>query len=492
MKKLMCLLLAVLFAVTALVACSGSNNKKPVDSTSTSGDKTDTGDVTGGDTTGGDEPVLTWQERFKDYKYNNVDFVILAREARKDQFASDDAATDAFSQSVYNRTAKMEEFFGIYYAPMYLADDESIWNNAILADVGSNDGSYDVVMPDYYWTTASYGSYMDLSQYDELDFSRPYWFAGWNDSTLINGKQTTAVGSFSLDTIALTHAVFVNMDLLGNTGTSLEQLYDMVNSKTWTSDKMIELARKVTVDVDSDGVINPDAGDIAGMVFGDRGLYGTRSIPQSFGFKTSVKDEDGKWTLFTLDEATLEIYNQAKKHLFNETAANSGEGPLREGRNLFYTYCLEYTISQLTNMEGEYAIVPSPLMNEKQENYISYNHGTYYFAIIQSAKDVKMSAAVLEALNAESYESVRPAYYEIMMKNRWSRVDGVGEMLDIIVDSVFFDFAFVNYPSLYEAIGALSTPLRNESESPAAHYNSVHDAIVLQYKLLFDNLDLKS
>lgn len=489
MKKLMCLLMAVLFVATALVACGGDSNK-PVDSETNGG--TGTGDVTGGDdSTTGDEPVLTWQERFKDYKYDNVDFVILARESRKDQFASDDAATDAYSQAVYNRTAKIEDFFGIYYAPMYLADDESIWNNAILADVGSNDGAYDVVMPDYYWTTESYGSYINLQDYEELDFDRPYWFSGWNDSTLINGKQTTAVGAFSLDTIALTHAVFVNMDLLGNTGTSLEQLYELVNSKAWTSDKMIEIAKKVTVDVDADGVINPNAGDIAGMVFGDRGQYGTRSIPQSFGFKASVQDDDGKWTLCELNDAVLTIYDQAKKHLFNETAADTGEGPLREGRNLFYTYALGYTISQLTNMEGDYAIVPSPLMNEKQENYISYNHGTYYFAIIQSAKDYKMSAAVLEALNAESYESVRPAYYEIMMKNRWSRVDGVGDMLDIIVDAVYFDFSFVHYTSLYEAQNILREPLNAGNESPASHYNSVRDALLLQYKLLYDNLDLK-
>jgi hypothetical protein len=59
--------------------------------------------------------------------------------------------------------------------------------------------------------------------------------------------------------------------------------------------------------------------------------------------------------------------------------------------------------------------------------------------------------AVLEALCAESYRSVIPAYYETALKVKYTRDEVSAQMIDIIHDSIRTDFTFVYYASLNNA-----------------------------------------
>jgi len=60
-----------------------------------------------------------------------------------------------------------------------------------------------------------------------------------------------------------------------------------------------------------------------------------------------------------------------------------------------------------------------------------------------------MTSAVLEALAAQSYRTVTPAYFDVALKNRYSRDAQTAEMMDLIEQSVL-----INFESLYnESIG---------------------------------------
>ena len=47
--------------------------------------------------------------------------------------------------------------------------------------------------------------------------------------------------------------------------------------------------------------------------------------------------------------------------------------------------------------------------------------------------------SVLEMLNFYSYYNVRPAYYEVMLKQKYTRDSVSGQMLDIITNNIFYD-----------------------------------------------------
>ena len=54
----------------------------------------------------------------------------------------------------------------------------------------------------------------------------------------------------------------------------------------------------------------------------------------------------------------------------------------------------------------------------------------------------------MEALCSESYRYVTPAYYETALKVKYTRDDETSRMLDMIRDSVKFDFAYIYNASL--------------------------------------------
>ena len=98
-------------------------------------------------------------------------------------------------------------------------------------------------------------------------------------------------------------------------------------------------------------------------------------------------------------------------------------------------------------MEIDYGIIPMPKMDDSQEDYVTYNFGTYYMAILLTAADPEMSAVMLEALNAESYKNVVNVYYDTALKNKYSRDEESRKMIDLINSKCFFDFTFVNETS---------------------------------------------
>lgn len=64
------------------------------------------------------------------------------------------------------------------------------------------------------------------------------------------------------------------------------------------------------------------------------------------------------------------------------------------------------------------------------------------FGIYSGCQNIPAAAALLEAIAAESMRSVTPAYYDMALKYRYTRDEDSAEMIDLIHDSIYIDFAF--------------------------------------------------
>ena len=97
-------------------------------------------------------------------------------------------------------------------------------------------------------------------------------------------------------------------------------------------------------------------------------------------------------------------------------------------------------ISQFSDMEHDFGLVPNPKYNEEQEKY---NHLTdtnsLLFGIPKSAGDLEMVGAVMEYSAWLSNGTLVPAYYEINIKDKKMRDDIAYEMLDIIKSSFCYE-----------------------------------------------------
>ncbi len=93
-------------------------------------------------------------------------------------------------------------------------------------------------------------------------------------------------------------------------------------------------------------------------------------------------------------------------------------------------------------MEYEYGIIPMPKANEAQPDYYSYDqdqflvYGIPKSVPVEEAEDMGM---FLEAYASESYNTIKPAYYETALTVKYVNDAESAAMLDMIVEGMTID-----------------------------------------------------
>ncbi|MBR4959969.1 MAG: hypothetical protein IKY52_03630, partial [Clostridia bacterium] len=99
---------------------------------------------------------------------------------------------------------------------------------------------------------------------------------------------------------------------------------------------------------------------------------------------------------------------------------------------------------QLADFEHEYGIIPYPKYDKEQENYISMADGGHQaLSLPITTADPEFVGILTEALCAETYKHVLPAFYDVCLKQRYSSSKEDAEMIDLCVASRMFDFGYV-------------------------------------------------
>ena len=99
---------------------------------------------------------------------------------------------------------------------------------------------------------------------------------------------------------------------------------------------------------------------------------------------------------------------------------------------------------ELRVMEDDYSILPMPKWDEAQEEYITMADGNHNaLAIPVTVQNLEAVGTITEALSAESYKIVFPAYYDVALKVKGTRDPESIKMLDRIVESSAFDFGYI-------------------------------------------------
>lgn len=392
------------------------------------------------------ETEKPYLDNLGEYNFDGADFTMLVRETRVNDIAPDEATGDVVSDAIYNRNVKIAERFNVNILVETLSDDSNMWNSTLDGEVMAGSDAYDVVMPDYWWGCETRGLFLDLHDYDDIfEFDQPWWTAGWNDNAEIYGQLYSAVGSMSLDLFKNQNVIFFNKELVDSL--KLGNIYEIVESGDWVLDRFNEFIALGSSDINGDGELTL-GDDQLGYACA---LQAGRAMLASAGMQIATRAEDGAWEYNFMNERFVDRYdaifnliNNNKSVIYDTT--QSLENIFKGGRLLFLGASIGST-DLLRDMEIDYGIIPMPKMDESQENYVTYNYGTSYSAILLTAGNPEMSAVMLEALNAESYKSVVNVYYDTALKDKYSRDEESRKMIDLINSNCFFDFTFVNETS---------------------------------------------
>jgi glycosyltransferase involved in cell wall biosynthesis len=108
------------------------------------------------------------------------------------------------------------------------------------------------------------------------------------------------------------------------------------------------------------------------------------------------------------------------------------------------------------NMTDDYGVLPLPKYDEEQEEYrtLAANISSLV-VVLSSATELDKIGATLELMAAESYKQVIPAYYDTVLKGKYSDAPQDAAMYDLIINSLTYNFGFCFSTHSLEGIGSL-------------------------------------
>ena len=181
-------------------------------------------------------------------------------------------------------------------------------------------------------------------------------------------------------------------------------------------------------------------------------------------------------------ETLYRLYYETPGTIIYKSAAAMDNELLKlftDGNMLFYPNRF-YTTDLLRDMSDPYGIIPYPKLDESQENYYALVHdSTTLYGIPITVGDIGMPCAVLEAMCAENYRTVTPAYYEVALKVKYTQDDVSAQIIDMIHENVRTDFVYANNYSFTSSVklGTIARSLMGMDGNPSRDYMSAYDSI---------------
>lgn len=402
-----------------------------------------------------DDGKMAYAPEFPERNYDGYEFRIVSRDDdmhsypvhTRDLYA-EEMNGDAINDAVYERNSLVEETYGIRiklethsettneYTPNTMVE------NAVMA--GSDD--YDLLTTHMLngATTALKNVFLNFNNIDYIDFEKPYWNQNAYDAFSVGDKTYLALSDLCFSSNDNTHCMVYNKELAENY--NVGDIYEMVANNEWTFDKFRSLCENVSSDINGDGQMT-DADLYGYFIAGGSGL-----INWMFGADLHVmaKDENNIPYLDFYSEKMVDIYNWAYELYSSDDTYYVSSWVVKEvpiifsGDHALFMTTQIGVIEDLRNMEADFGVLPYPKYEASQENYAHYVDGhAAIMAVPKTVTDIERTGILLEALSFESYKSVLPWYYDVMMTKKNVRDEQSGLMLELIYNTRAFDFAYV-------------------------------------------------
>ncbi|MBR5366628.1 MAG: hypothetical protein IK132_10345 [Clostridia bacterium] len=361
----------------------------------------------------------------------------------------------------------------------------SLVSNLIMAD----DDTFDVYLGEQYGMTQTVvkGFYRNAFDLPYLDFDQPWWNAVFMDNLqLTSDNRMFLTGDFSLTTLSDLWIQYYNKGIYERLFGDPDEPYHLVLEGKWTIDKMSELIAASYLDLDGNGSISQE--DQFGYV-----IYMKYSTVDPFMYCADIpytsRDTDGRVVIdmnqeraVTLTEKTVGLFQQSA--VFSESTA-----AFPVGKALFCGTQLGGT-ETFREMEDDFGFLPTPKLDEEQSAYRDLVADVCLLMTIPvTSRDADLAACVLEALNAETYRTVTPAWYEVTLKCKYSRDLLSSEIIDLIHDSIYTDFLFAYSPMISNIGQIMRTLVNNNNTNYASGVATILKPAVKQLERMYTALE---
>ena len=375
-----------------------------------------------------------------DFTLNGKNIRILCRAGDHRNFDVDGGGEmlgDSVHEAVYKRNEIVKARLDCTFEVTAMDGDWKTFGDTMEVQMTSGDDLWDIVNAPGNASLSRSRDYLFASLQDTqwLDFDRDWWNKETMTEISTNGKDIRfLVGDISLSMYQFSGAMFFNKRLLMTNGMNPNELYQLVIDRKWTYEKLGQLASELCSDEDGDGAIGE--GDIYGMpIWTSEDL---KYLEYGMNVRRFTRDENGIPVMdydltraHTGVEAMLKLVGTKGVKFFNETRNFT---IFTSGKAVFQPAYLGVTsYGMFRSMKDAYGIIPMPMLDDTQEEYINYIHDSAaFYAVPITCSDLDSVSAVLEVLCAETYRSVMPIYYESVLKTKYASDSTTGQCIDII------------------------------------------------------------
>ncbi|MHC1695817.1 MAG: hypothetical protein AB9835_11235 [Eubacteriales bacterium] len=379
---------------------------------------------------------------------------------------AEEVTGESINDAVYNRNSEIEEKYNIEIKGILSATPMQDAQKSINA--GSDE--YDVVsvsMQNCLISLIQKNMMYDLNSLPYLDLDKPWWDSHANSQLSVAGKLYGTVSDLLVMDKDAVFIMLFNKDMIADY--QLENPYELVRSGKWTADKLYEMSKTVSEDVNGDGKM--DDADKYGFVSQTHTMHG---LVTGAGLYITGKDKNDipyftintpqviktfeKWMNIHMDRSNVIIAQDYEKKYPGNEIWDFQLDLLNEKRGLFL-YTGMNRVTMLRGMDCNFGILPVPKIDEGQEQYANAVHMwcASSIAIPVTVADTDRTSIILEALTAESYYTLRPAYYDITLKNKLTRDNESSEMLDLIFSTRSYDLgSMYNWGNFHYIFGDLA------------------------------------
>lgn len=458
MKRIFAFLLVCLMLL-ALVACGGEDTSKAESNETVSTDTSS--DVS-------DAEIVYSAVIPEGFDYFKEEYIVLTTATNLDNvktpefgYNSDELESSVLNDAIANRNLKVEQLTGVKIVEDIVVDGNRMQSGEMVkhvqTQVNGGTADFDLVSPSIYATAAiaKQGLFYDLNTVDNMQLTSEWWDTFLAEEAAIDGKLFFITGDIGKGSRGSLTAVYFNKETVREL--DLGDPYQLVRDKQWTLDTVLTWSKKISQDLDNDGVIN----------YKDKfGMGGQNDNVWAFfygsGETISSKNENGRPIITIKNDRSTAVVDKIAEIVTNKDyfinandffGAEGTESPatllskaFSEGRSLFFCENLN-NVEDLRNMEFDFGILPTPLYDENQERYYSLLNcwvgNAFGIATSLTPDEADLSAVVFNALSAEGKNLVMPAYIETTLKGQRFRDDESREMLDIIFENIGCDIGHI-------------------------------------------------
>ena len=411
----------------------------------------------GGDTTA---PAVTSPlDALPQKNYGGEDFTIFGRTKYAYEFEAEEENGDLLNDALYKRNITVEDRYGVninmIYEPCTWGAEADAWNAKLKNSILAGDGAFDLVAG-YAATIPAITAESIFINWHEVPSVNPeaaWWSKNVAEQLTINGKAYMITGDAAITLWQNMNCFYYNKRLADEY--KLPDMYELVESGSWTFDKLIELTADVYKDLDGD--TKASAADAFGLSL--RCSTETDMLKEAFNLPVCVKGADGFPEFALKSEKMVDALTRINQYVHESGVVYFPWGEkdvdklcsdmFNEGRAIFFPGILSNVETYFRDMKDDFGIIPYPKYDTKQSDYYSSSKDELsVFVVPVDVKDTEKTGIITEALCIASNEMVVPTYYEIVLKDKMSRDAESTKMIDIIRDSLIFDFGYLHSNAL--------------------------------------------